>query len=74
MKGKTAPSALCERTLYLVRNRHRDTTYDDIAEATGLTTAWIGNFARGRMDHPSVVFVEALYVHLTGEALDLGPQ
>jgi transcriptional regulator with XRE-family HTH domain len=54
---------LHQRTLDLLDRRHRKLTYQRMADETGLTLAWIRQFARGpeAMSDPGVSKVEKLH-------------
>lgn len=70
--GRTmASSKLLDKTLDLVRNRPRDMSYDDLAAASKVNPHWLKKLASGKIEHPSVCHVEAVYVALTGKPLEL---
>ena len=59
------------KTLELFRALPRHIKNKDIVEATGLKSAWITDFSKGRIDSPNVDYVETLYNYLADKPLDV---
>jgi predicted transcriptional regulator len=66
-----ASSKLLDKTLDLVRTRPRDVTYDQIATETEVSVSWLKKLVNGEIEHPSVCYVEAVYVYLNKKSLDV---
>lgn len=64
-------TTLRDKTQYLLNNRPRTVSLDDIAVATGLEKHWIKSFGLARSEDPGVCKVETLYTYLTGKSLDI---
>lgn len=62
-------SPLLNRVALLVKERPRSMRLDDLAGTVGCTRQWLSMFAHGRMENPSAVVIERLYVTLTGKQL-----
>lgn len=62
---------LRDKVLELLASRPRNTTYKDVAEATGLPEPWLKKFAANEIKDPSVNRVETLYNYLTGTPLNV---
>jgi len=60
---------VAKRTRELLAKRPRSVTILTIAEATGLTAAWINDFAAYPDRDHGINKVETLYVYLSGENL-----
>ena len=58
-------------TLKLLKDRHRDISYGDIAKATGLSRHWIVNLSLERAKSPDVNKVQKLYEYLSKRELQL---
>ncbi|QJD54416.1 hypothetical protein P9A28_gp30 [Sphingomonas phage Eidolon] len=62
----TTPSApLLARTLDLVKNAPRGITYTMMAEAIGVSVAWVSRFAANNIADPGVNRVQALHDYLS---------
>jgi hypothetical protein len=67
MKHKVFPSAIQEKTLVLLSELPRHITLKEVANATGLSHAWLSDFSMQKLKHPSIGRVEALYNYLTNK-------
>lgn len=47
-----------------LNNRSRQITYQDIANATGLTVRWLESFARGKLQKPPFAPICCLYSYI----------
>lgn len=57
-----------DTTRALLIERPRTLTYEEIAENTGLSVAWLRDFASGRRSNPGICHVEILYTFLKENA------
>lgn len=57
---------LLQRTIDLYSNAPRSLKAKTIAEATGLSEAWLSRFGRGMIANPGVVQVQILHDYLKG--------
>lgn len=64
-------SQLQKKTCELLRARPRDLTYERIATEAELPLEFVRRLAQERAKHPSVIYVERLYVFLAGKPLSL---
>jgi len=62
--------SLRERTFELLRERPRNITLQQIADESGISFGWLGDFSAGRGKHISCDKVQTLYEYLTGELLE----
>lgn len=58
-----------EKTLYLLQNRPRSQTYNEISTMTNIGESWLRMFGRGEIQDPSVNKIQTLYEFLSGEKL-----
>lgn len=64
------PDTLFAATLTLVQNRPRHLSFRMIANATGLSEAWLKGFATGKFDG-GVTRVQCLWEYMTQRKLDV---
>lgn len=69
--ASVAPSQLNIKTLYLLKNRSRRLTLDQIARDTQVSKSWLRKYSEGKIDDPGTAKIEALYVYLSGKPLDV---
>lgn len=62
---------LYDKTMELLKNLPRSTTYADIERDTNLSKEWISAVARGRIIEPSVKKIQTLYEYLSKRKLKL---
>lgn len=62
---------LRDKTLYLLVNRRRTLTLEDIEKDTTLPVHWLSSFLKGQSKDPSVSRIETLYEYLSGNTLDV---
>ena len=60
-----------EKTLKLLRDRPASMNLKEVAEGSGLNEAWIRSFHQGKVNNPSVVFIEILYEFLAKKSLKI---
>jgi len=66
---KPFPSKLETRAKELLMSSRL--TSKQIARETGLSEAWLCDFSKNRLTHASAGRLEALYVYLSGNSIDL---
>lgn len=64
MTDTTASAGLYARTLYLAQNAPRTVKQGHMAEAIGVSDAWISRFVNGKMPNPGVRECQALHDYL----------
>lgn len=57
-----------DATRELLIERPRTLTYEEISKDTGLSVAWLRDFASGRRQNPGICTVQALYSYLKEHA------
>lgn len=57
-----------DQTRQLLNDRPQWLKYDQISTDTGLTVAWLRDFASGKTENPGVVYVETLFIYLSNKA------
>jgi hypothetical protein len=64
-------SLVLARVQMLVRERPATILIKDLARDVQVSPKWLGDFANGKFDNPSIKVLERLHLRLTGKPMQL---